>query len=452
MASSKNPPPPSDLIAHLKQALARIVSPGQRLSLGLSGGIDSLVLLDILAQLRETLGFHLSAIHINHQISPNASAWARFCQEQCAGRGIALNVVTVDLLGRRQLGLEAAARAARYHAFDQQQADFIVLAHHLDDQVETLLLQMLRGAGVKGLSAMPQNSDKRSSTKPSLLRPLLGIPRSTIETYARNRSLQWVEDESNIDISYGRNFLRHEIFPKLETHFPAYRKTLFRVSRNLSESAQLQDELAQLDAQSVLLQGKLDAAKLASLGVIRAKNLMRYYLAQHEITMPSAQRLEEIVRQLGGAAEDASVHIKIGEFEIRRFRNQVSVHPLTKAIAIHPHWEWRGEPELSLPEMQRVLAFQPTVGQGLSLTKLQQQPVTIRLRQGGERLKPDCHRPRRSLKNLLQEAQIPPWQRQRLPLLYCGDQLTMVLGIGIDCAYQAAPDEPGVLVAFLNPL
>jgi len=452
MASSKNPPPPSDLIAHLKQALARIVSPGQRLSLGLSGGIDSLVLLDILAQLRETLGFHLSAIHINHQISPNASAWARFCQEQCAGRGIALNVVTVDLLGRRQLGLEAAARAARYHAFDQQQADFIVLAHHLDDQVETLLLQMLRGAGVKGLSAMPQNSDKRSSTKPSLLRPLLGIPRSTIETYARNRSLQWVEDESNTDISYGRNFLRHEIFPKLETHFPAYRKTLFRVSRNLSESAQLQDELAQLDAQSVLLQGKLDAAKLAGLGVLRAKNLMRYYLVQHEITMPSAQRLEEIVRQLGGAAEDASVHIKIGEFEIRRFRNQVSVHPLTKAIAIHPHWKWRGEPELSLPEMQRVLAFQPTVGQGLSLTKLQQQPVTIRLRQGGERLKPDCRRPRRSLKNLLQEAQIPPWQRQRLPLLYCGDQLTMALGIGIDCAYQAAPDEPGVLVAFLNPL
>ena len=452
MASSKNPPPPSDLIAHLKQVLARTVSPAQRLLLGLSGGIDSLVLLDLLAQLREIFGFQLSAIHINHQISPNASTWARFCQEQCAGRGIALNIVAVELPGRRQLGLEAAARAARYHVFDQQQADFIVLAHHLDDQVETLLLQMLRGAGVKGLSAMPQNSFQRSASKPSLLRPLLAIPRSTIEAYAHHHALQWVEDESNNDISYDRNFLRHEIFPKLETHFPAYRKTLFRVSRNLSESAQLQDELAQLDAQSVLLEGGLDAAKLSGLGVIRAKNLMRYYLARHGVAMPNAQRLEEIVRQLGGAAEDASVHIKIGEFEIRRFRNQVSVHPLTRAIAIHPCWEWRGEPELSLPEMQRVLVFRPTVGQGLSLTKLQKNPVTIRLRQGGERLKPDCHRPRRSLKNLLQEAQIPPWQRQRLPLLYCGDQLTMALGIGIDCAYQAAPDEPGVLVAFLNQL
>ena len=452
MASSKNPPLPNDLIAHLKQVLARTVSPGQRLLLGLSGGIDSLVLLDILAQLRETLGFQLSALHINHQISPNASTWATFCQEQCARRGIALNIVAVELPGRRQLGLEAAARAARYHAFHQQQADFIVLAHHLDDQVETLLLQMLRGAGVKGLSAMPQNSLQRSASTPSLLRPLLAIPRSTIEAYARNHALQWVEDESNIDISYDRNFLRHEIFPKLETHFPAYRKTLFRVSRNLSESAQLQDELAQLDAHSVLLENKLDAAKLASLSVPRAKNLVRYYLAEQGVTMPNAQRLEEIVRQLSSATEDASVHIEIGKFEIRRFRNQVSVYPLTKTIAIHPHWEWRGEAELGLPELQCVLSFQPSVGQGLSLVKLQQQSVTIRLREGGERLKPDCHRPRRSLKNLLQEARIPPWQRQRLPLLYCGDQLVMALGIGIDCAYQAGPDEPGVLVAYVKPL
>src|SRR5882762_3241102 len=219
MGSSRNSSS-SDLPDRSAAVLAPAIFPGAHLALGLSGGVDSVALLSILLELARRLQFSLGAVHVNHGISPNAARWAGFCDELCAKVQIPLQQETVGIDSYRSLGLEGAARRARYEAFARVDADFIVLAQHRDDQAETLLLRLLRGAGLPGLAAM---SPLRAltGTRARLLRPLLALSRAEIEAYARLRGLEWVEDESNVDTLRQRNFLRHEVFPLIERQFPA---------------------------------------------------------------------------------------------------------------------------------------------------------------------------------------------------------------------------------------
>jgi len=443
MASSKKPQP--DLLPHVAQILNKRVRPGQHLALALSGGVDSMVLLDILARLRDPLQFRLSAIHINHQLSPHAGEWAAFCRARCQEYDVPLEIATVTV-SRASDSLEAAARSARHAALARSSGDFIVLAHHLDDQVETLLLQLLRGCGVAGASAMAEENQR-------LLRPLLEIPRSALEHHARRHKLSWVEDESNLDTRFDRNFLRHRLLPVIEERFPAYRQTLYRASRNFAESASLQDELARLDGARAIDGQNLSIPALARLSPPRARNLLRHYLKQHGIAAPSAIRLEEMLRQLLEARRDARVKIQLGAFELQRYLDRAWLVPALGAPPSSLCQPWQGENEIALPELGGALKFCRAHGQGISLARLQQARVTIRIRQGGERLQPDCARPRRSLKNLFQEAGIPPWSRQMLPLLYSGDHLAAVVAIGIDCKFRAQPDEPGVMLEWqLRPI
>ena len=448
MANSRKQRRPSDLVAHVERILRRAAAPGQTLVLALSGGVDSVVLLDILDRLRQPLAFNLRAVHVNHQISPNAAAWAEFCRELCAASGVPLEVAPVELHDRRSLGLEAAARAARYRVFAGQPGDFMVLAQHLDDQAETLLLQLLRGAGAKGLAAMPELATQHSALSTHLLRPLLEISRADIEDHARDHGLRWVEDESNLDVSYDRNFLRHQVFPVLERNFPAYRTTLSRSSRNLAEAAQLLEELACIDASAAVAGGALDIAALRALSPARGKNLLRHYLAGFQLAVPAA-RLEEILRQLSAASADNRVRLAVGSHELRRFQDKAWVRVRDVAVEKTLRWDWHGEPELQLLPLSGALTFDAAAQNGISLEKLRREPVTIRLRQGGESLRPDCRRPRRSLKNLLQEAGIPPWQRECLPLLFSGERLVCVPGIGVDCDAQAAAGEPALSVRWV---
>ncbi len=442
MASSKKRRP-SNLLTHLKQALPAYLETGRRLTVALSGGVDSVVLLDLLDRLRVELDFRLSAVHVDHQLSPHAQEWAQFCRDLCAARGIALHVEAVKVRGRRGLGLEAAAREARYRVLHAQPADYVVLAHHLDDQAETVLLKLLRGAGVRGLSGMPA---LRQAAGPTILRPLLDVPRATLLAYARQHRLRWVEDESNADPALSRNFLRAEVLPRIEQKFPAYRETMLRASRNLAEASSLLDELGGIDLAHALRAGRLDTAYLAGLSAARGRNLLRVFLQSQGAPLPDAQRLEEMQRQLIAAGTGARIEIPWGGFVLRRYRGEARVESLLPPPP--PDWSkrWRGEALLRLPELGCQLEFVPAVGEGIRLAALQPQAVRLRLRRGGERLRPDCRRPRRSLKNLLQEAAVPPWLRERLPLLCCGEHLVAVPGIGVDCAYQAQGDDPGLLV------
>lgn len=455
----------SSLADSVSDVLKQWVKAGDRLVVGLSGGVDSIVLLDLLDRLAPRHQFRLSALHVNHQLSPRAGEWSRFCKTLCAGRDIPFKAVKVTIARRPGESLEAAAREARYRVFARQPGEFIALAHHLDDQAETLLLQLLRGAGVKGLSAMPvcrtQDSGlgirrstlstqslvlspQSSVLSPALLRPLLEIPRREIEAYARNRRLQWVEDESNVNTAFDRNFLRHQVLPLVEKRFPAYRATLIRASENLAEAASLLDELARMDSRSAVAGGLLRLDALRKLSPSRAKNLLRFYLAGRQVPMPSSKRLEEMLRQLTEARDDSRVRVKLGEVEIRRYQGALHVQrtrALPRAGFSKP---WGGGSRLEIDELGGTLVFRRVKGSGISLIKLMAAPVTVRMRQGGERLRPDCKRPRRSLKNLLQETGIPPWEREALPLLFSGDTLVWVPGIGIDCDFQAQGDEQGL--------
>lgn len=437
MASSKKLP--DDLVTHVAQVLSQRVHPGQHLTLGLSGGLDSVVLLDLLAHLRTPLQFQLSAIHVNHQLSPQAGDWADFCTTLCKTYAVPLEIAVVRVPFQPGDSLEDVARTVRHDALNHAATDFIVLAHHLDDQAETLLLQLLRGCGVAGASAMAEQNNR-------LLRPLLKTSRARLEQYARHRSLSWVEDESNLDTRFDRNFLRHRVLPVLAERFPAYRETLLRASHHFSESALLLEELAVHDASSAIHDRKLSVPALAHLSLPRAKNLLRHFLKLHGIAAPNAIRLDDMLNQLLSARPDAQIRIPLGSFELRRFLNRAWVIPALQQPDHDLRYAWQGESEIELRALGGVLKFWTVQGQGISRARLEQDPVTLRLRQGGERLQPDCKRPRRSLKNLFQEAGIPPWKRQTLPLLYSGESLVAGLGIGIDCLFQANPDESGIML------
>ena len=438
--SSRSKP---DLAGRVAAQLEDIVKPSDRLVAGLSGGVDSVVLLDILARVARKLRCRLSALHVNHQLSPNARRWEAFCRRLCRTRGIPFRSARVEV--RRGDSVEAAARAARYAVFTHQPCEYVVLGHHRDDQVETLLLQLLRGAGVKGLTGMPvlRKAGARHAS-PSVLRPLLDVTRDEILEYARKRRLEWIEDESNQDMYFLRNFVRHEVLPVIARRFPAYRATLARAAGHLAEAARVLDELAAADAAGELADGTLSIAALRRLRPARGRNLLRYLLASHGVTMPNADRLDEALRQALTAKQDARVLVELGDFTLRRHAGRLH---LVRARGVPPaHFEklWRGEKKMALPELGGVLTLARATGAGISLSRLGGGVVTIRLRRGGERLQPNCRRPRRSLKNLLQEARMPPWQREYIPLIFCGGKLVWAARIGVDCAFQAAAGEAAV--------
>ena len=458
--------------------IAPLLPAQSRILIGLSGGVDSVVLLHLLHQLAPKFSWQLSALHVHHGISQNADVWAKFCTELCTNYGIPLAIEHVDIVPLREHGIEAAARKLRHAAFAKQLCDVVALAHHADDQSETLLLQLLRGAGVRGASAMPLLAKRKE--EPDLVRPLLHCSRQEILDYATTHHLQWIEDESNADDSYPRNFLRHRVLSLLGEKFPAYRDTLARSAQHFAEASSLLDELAQQDAQasptlpwweitsdlagvvgqpsrmasSTTRVGErggsydvtLAVAALQSLAQSRAKNLLRYFLHRLGAPMPQAVQIDEMLQQLCNAREDAAVCINFGYWQVRRYQGKVYVlcalGEFDKSVVL----PWHGEAQLDWPALNTAVQFKYTQGIGISLEKLQRAPVTLRLRQGGETVRPHPKAATRTLKNLLQEHHIPPWQRDRLPLLYCGEELVCVVGVAIAAEFQAAADEAGISV------
>jgi len=434
----------SPLKTQLASYLTLILRPGQKLLMAFSGGLDSRVLLELLAELRSGTDFNLSAMHVHHGLSPNADDWAKFCSDTCAVLNVPIEIVRVSVAKDSGLGVEASARNARYQALLNAGADYVVLAHHQDDQAETLLLQLLRGAGAKGLSGMALRDEERH-----LLRPLLDTTRAELLAFAEQHHLQWITDESNDDISYDRNYCRHEIFPVLGKRFPAAKQTLARSALHLAEAAMLLDELAQMDAgqiDSARCQKQLDLAVLANLSEPRARNLLRWWLTANRQPLPSTIRLKEMLRQLLTAKADADVKIVINNAEgvyLRRYQGFAYLESNNNSLPIALLWQ--GEAELRLPDNSRLI-FEKKLGCGIAFKRLGINKLRITHRVGGERFKPDLTKPTRTLKHLLQEAKMPPWQRERLPLIYCDDVLAVVPGIGVECTMQARADEIGLII------
>lgn len=442
MAASRKPLPNKAIAAAVADSLARHVPAQARLVLGLSGGLDSAVLLHVLLALRDQHPFALRAVHVHHGLSPDADDWADFCARLCASNSVELNIHRVRIARDDAAGIEAAARRERQRIFAALDADFLLTAHQQNDQGETLLLQLLRGAGPKGLAAMA-DLQGRPGWRAAQLRPLLGVTRAGLQDYAQSHGLTWVDDESNRDTRYRRNALRQQVMPLLAAHFPGSSATLARAAALQADAAELLDDLARLDAGTAIAGDRLDCAMLAGLSRPRARNLLRHFIEQHGQPMPNARQLDEALHQLRDAVRDARVCVRLGAMELWRFRGGAYLVPLAPAPAAPVRWQ--GEASLWVPAAEVRVQMDAVTGAGLKRAVLAAGQVTLGVRQGGERLRLHAGGPHRSLKNLLQEQAIPPWQRDRLPLLRCNGQLLWAAGIGLDADALAAADEPGIL-------
>jgi tRNA(Ile)-lysidine synthase len=317
MAASRNKPSP-DLVARVGDFLAARQALAGRLCVGLSGGCDSVVLLHLASRLG--LGERLSALHVHHGLSPNADAWADFCAAYCRDLGVSLQLCRVQVANDGGLGLEAAARHARYAAFVECSADILLLAHHRGDQAETVLFNLLRGSGVAGAAGMPVErrlGDRR------LLRPLLEFGRRELEEYARQHDLRWIDDESNADLHYARNYLRHQVMPLLGQRFPAAEGALAQAARHFAEADAVLDELADSDWQVAEGDGGTSLAVLRRLSLPRLKNLLRYRLRALGWRAPGAERLDEFARQLLTAGPDRHPELVLADGTLRAAKGRL---------------------------------------------------------------------------------------------------------------------------------
>jgi len=433
-----------DVLAdQVRGIVQREIPRGATLAVGLSGGIDSVVLLHVLLRCLRIAPARISAIHVNHQISPHAGRWAAFCRRLCRDFGVKLRVVKVDVT--RGNSTEAAARKARYAVFAASGADMLVLAHNRDDQAETVLLQLLRGAGPRGLAAMPLLRPATADL-PSVLRPLLGVPRKTIAAHAQHYRLQWVEDDSNRDPAYLRNFLRHQVMPVIESKVPGAGATLARAARHQAEASDLLDVLAAQDlgAANGIRMNCLPLALLRPLAPHRARNALRYFLRCNDVAMPDADRLEELLRQGLTARADARVRVELEGVGLRRFQDALYIQRPLPRLAAAFEQTWNGRGVLALPQLGGSLRLVRGRGEGIAEDALRSGLLAVRVRRGGETLRPAPGGRQRTVRNMLQEAMLPPWLRERLPFLYLNGELAAVPGLGIDAKFQASADEPGL--------
>jgi len=382
----------------------------RRIAVGLSGGIDSAVLLHVMRELAPEFGYRASAVHVHHGLSPNADAWSRRCRTLCREWNVPIAVRRVKVT-RTGKGLEAAARDARYAAYRRLHVDAIALGHQLDDQAETVLMNLLRGAGIAGARGMAAAAQLGRKL---LLRPLFALPREAIVRYAEARRLEWIEDESNRDDARTRSFLRTRVAPLLAARFPRWRESLARAARHFAAA----------DAD--------------------ANRLLRAFLAARGLRAPSERRLAEMLRQLTGARRDARVALSHDGAVLRVHRDRVFVTRPQRREPFAPV-RWNGGNRLALPQLGGELRFRRRRGAGIDATRLEGADVTVRLRSGGERLQPDARRPRRTLKNLFQQAGVPPWERERLPLLFRGGDLIWAPGLGVDASYRAQAGSRGIV-------
>jgi tRNA(Ile)-lysidine synthase len=412
-----------------------------------SGGVDSHALLHALAALRHALSCRIGAVHVNHGLQAGAGAWDEHCRAVCAGLGVPYASLRVD--GRAAAGesREAAARAARYIALEDwlPRSHYLLTAQHQDDQAETLLLQLLRGSGVKGLAAMPRLATFGSGY---LLRPLLGCGHGALLDYARVNRLSWVDDPSNQDISLDRNFLRREVLPALRRRWPALSATLSRSARHCAEAALILEDLAGQDLVALGdgSQDTLPVSGLLRLAPERQRNVLRHWLTCKDGTSPSEAVLARIAHDVLGGRADAEACVRWGDRELRRYRDRLYVLPQAPTPDPHHSLAWRPETALELPRAGGVLSASPRTGGGVRAAALEGAEVRVSWRVGGERCRPAGRRHRHALKKLFQEVGIPPWERGRIPLVYIGDELAAVADLWVCEPFSAGPDEPGFVI------
>ncbi len=403
-----------------------------------SGGLDSHVLLHAAVHGIRDEGkksLNIRAIHINHNLQPESATWVEHCRRVCQQLAVELEIVTLQLAIPPGSSTEAVARAARYQAFHEhlQPGEVLLTAHHQDDQAETLLLNLLRGSGPEGLAAMPES---RSFAASVLLRPLLGLNRAQLQAYAQQQQLQWLDDPSNASLQFDRNYLRHAVMPRLTARWPTASRLLARSAQWQGETTELMRDLLADKLQQVRGEHEdtLSVSALLACSVPLQKALLRQWLRECGFTVPSAKKLQHILTDVLAAKADAQPCVSWRDCEVRRYRGEVYALTPLSAHDAQQVWTWLSPYEPLLLDSINVVLDKQVLGDWW-LPKLEQsaQILQVRFRQGGEKLQRG--RQHISLKQWLQDKGIPPWQRERLPLIYAGEQLVVIPGLfvlGVD--------------------
>jgi tRNA(Ile)-lysidine synthase len=408
----------------------------EKLLIAYSGGLDSHVLLHSLVKLREqqpTLQLH--AVHVHHGLSANADHWAVFTQQICQQWQVAYTLRKTAIKADK-LSLEAAARQARYEILTKllPVETCLLTAHTQNDQAETLLLQLLRGAGPNGLAAMPTC---RPFGKGFHARPLLPFTRAELQNYALSQQLEWIEDESNYQLQFDRNYIRHRLMPIIEQRWSSAITTLSRSAKHCATASELLAELAQQDLQQVngSIANTLSISKLQSLNFSRQSNVLREWLKSQGFSLPNTVKLQQIILEIVASRADAQPQVTWDGVEIRRFRDSL--------FAIKPLPIYQNFPRPLVWDLQQPLVLSNDLG---TLTVVPNFPalaqlkntsnLTIRFSQGGETCRPVGRQGTHSLKKLFQEWNVPPWQRDRIPLLFSEEQLIAVIGYCVCKEYQ----------------
>jgi len=413
--------------------------PDVALCVAFSGGCDSTALLAALAGLPRPPRA-LRALHIDHRLQPHSRRWSWHCRRIARRLRVPLSVRTANIARVRGESLEATARTARYRLLGAALAEGEVLltAHHQDDQLETVLLQLLRGAGAAGLAAMPALAPFGSGL---LVRPLLSVPRAALGDWVRAQGLTWVEDESNAQLRPDRNYLRARVLPVVRARWPSAAATVSRSARHLAEAQRLLDALAEADAGRASSGPMLSAKVLRRLPPERRRNALRFWISAAGFLAPPASRLDEIAGALLAAREDAQPLIAWEGAAVQRQGDLLVLRGGGGAGASTPHlpeltWHWRRRRAQILPPPFGALVLEPDARGPLDLDALGP-TLVLRERRGGERLRPVRGGPRRTLKQLLQEARVPPARRAQLPLLFDGGRLIGVADLWLDESVQA---------------
>ncbi len=426
-----------DSLLRKLEGLAQLAGSPERLVIAYSGGLDSEVLLHTLVDLREAFGADLLVLHVDHGLQAESQRWAARCEERAAELGVESRTLRVDVDTAAGQGTEAAAREARYAAFrsEVQHGDWLLSAHHKDDQAETLLLNLLRGSGPAGLAGI---GEVQPFGPAWLVRPLLSYSREELHQYAESHELGWIDDPSNEDRKFDRNYLRHEVFPVLRARWPDASGRLRQSAMLASEAALLLDHLADADLGTLGRRpDRLSLSGLRALDAERQRNLLRYAVRELGLPAVPAPALRSIITDLLPAREDAQPVVRWDGAEVRRYRDRVYLLPQSA--------------EPAPMAARRIESGWVELGAGMGLLRLENDADTgladavvaagleVRQRQGGEEIKLAGQRHTKKLKKLLQEEGVVPWMRDRVPLLYSGGRLVAVADLWIAEGAVSAP-------------
>ena len=418
-----------------------------------SGGMDSTVLLRSVVTLRDEGDFpaSLRALHINHQISESANDWENHCAKICVRYGVEFKSIRVSC-GKNRFGIvtEAAARDARYEVFlaELQSNETLLLGHHQDDNLETMLLHLMRGSGPLGLSGIPVYRKLGSGF---LLRPLLGCSQSSLREFASRVKLDWILDNSNSDTTHHRNFLRRNVIPILERRWPTLRKSIKKSMRACFEAQTLNVKLAENDLEICegMEQGTLSVSKLLTLELLRRKNLIRLWVCKLGLSVPSWSKINLMANELLLSRENITILLK--NHRICRFNGLI--YGLTPRVPLSQNKHLFPVAESSFALLNNgELRTRIVKGEGIALSLFSPSTIVeVAYRQGGERIKM-FGRPGKTLKKTLNEHKVPPWVRETLPLIYLNGQLAFVPGFGADEKFMPTIGEYGCVYDWDSPI